>query len=174
MASEVIIDTNVPLIADGDSHMSLECQSHCLDFIQQVMYGGKTIVVIDDQFHVLGEYERQKDRNRADSLLEKLFIWVHTHQTNPAKVKQVPIRSTGEGDFEEISQKIRDLEFDPSDRKFVAVCIANDKQAPIYQAADSKWIGWDAALKEEGIEVCFLCREELEQIYRNKMTGVGS
>jgi hypothetical protein len=67
-----------------------------------------------------------------------------------------------------VPQNLHALNFDWSDRKFIAVAIANDKIAPIIEAGDSKWIGWESALNNEGISVDFLCKKELWEKYNQK------
>jgi len=165
---EVIVDTNVPLMADG-GHMSLPCQANCANFIESIIYGQATIV-IDDQWRIIREYEN-KIPNRTQGTVSRTFLkHVLTNQGNPDRVKQVAITPFEEEDFDEFPQSLRDVNFDMSDRKFVAICISNGGKAPIVQAADSKWIGWEQALKAENVNVQFLCRAELEGIFNKKMS----
>jgi hypothetical protein len=58
-------------------------------------------------------------------------------------------------------------EFDPSDRKFVAVSNTHPSKPVILQAVDSKWLSYKGALKAVGITVHFLCPEYVET--KNKM-----
>jgi len=73
--------------------------------------------------------------------------------------------------FEEFpaDQALED-DFDPDDRKFVAVANAHPEKPPILEAADSKWLGWEAKLALHGIRLEFLCRDELEAIRERKTT----
>ena len=57
----------------------------------------------------------------------------------------------------------------PKSGKFVAVDHAHKDKPPILQATDSKWWGWQGALKEVGIEVEFLCPKHIETKYKEKM-----
>ena len=95
--------------------------------------------------------------------------WLYTNIANPARVKSVSIHPDTDIEFVEVPQRIHDAGFDRSDRKFVAVAVANNKNAPIVEAGDSKWIGWEPVLTAEGIVVNFLCRDELKVIYDKKM-----
>ena len=61
--------------------------------------------------------------------------------------------------------------FDPSDRKFVSAAYAHPDKPPILESADSKWLGWEAALQAHGIRLEVLCRCELEVVRRRK-TGM--
>jgi hypothetical protein len=59
-------------------------------------------------------------------------------------------------------------DFDPSDKKFVAVAIACSENPSILQATDCKWIKWAPSLKEKGIEVKFLCPDYVKANYEKK------
>ena len=59
-------------------------------------------------------------------------------------------------------------DFDPSDRKFVAVANAHPEKPPILEALDSKWWGWRDALSAAGITVLFLCETEVKETYERK------
>ena len=58
--------------------------------------------------------------------------------------------------------------FDPSDRKFVAVANAHPNKPPILQAADSKWLDWEAPLAAHGLRVDFLCPDDIKRIHAKK------
>jgi hypothetical protein len=59
-------------------------------------------------------------------------------------------------------------DFDAPDRKFVAVAAAHADRPPILQAADSKWLDWQDALKEHGITVELLCPQDIRRFHANK------
>ena len=61
------------------------------------------------------------------------------------------------------------VNFDISDRKFVAVANAHPEKPPILQSTDCKWWGWKDALKEAGITVHFLCPEYVKTKYEEKI-----
>lgn len=165
---EIIVDTNVPLTADG-GYLSVTCQGHCAEFIEAVIRG-KLTVVIDDQWHLIREYQNKMPGSTQGSFSRLFWKYVVTNMADSNKVKQVSITAIGDDDFEEFPQSLRDeIDFDVSDRKFVAVAVANDGKAPIAQAADSKWIGWETALKEVGVNILFLCKDELSAKYQEKM-----
>ncbi len=164
--TEVIVDTNVPLTADGN-HMSNTCQSCCAEFVQSVIQG-RHQVVLDDQWHILNEYQN-KMLCTQNSFSHQFLKYILNNQKNTNRVKQVPITSVGADDFDEFPEALHSIGFDPSDRKFVAVAVSNKGKSPIVQAADSKWVGWEDNLKKEKIKVRFLCKEELSAIYKQKM-----
>ncbi|MBN2598127.1 MAG: hypothetical protein JXR82_15230 [Marinifilaceae bacterium] len=166
--TEYIVDTNVPLVAQGSAgHMSSNCVQNCADFLES-LFNGHFRLVIDDGYHLITEYERQMQKSSQAHYGNRFLKWIYTYQANPNKVKTLMINQLDEYNFKEVPQNLIEIGFDNSDRKFVAVAVANNYQAPIVQAADSKWIGWEDALKEEGISVCFLCKEELEIFYQKQ------
>lgn len=165
---EYIIDTNVPLVAQGTAnHMTIDCSSKCAEFLEK-LFVGKFKLVLDTEYHLIREYEIKMPKGSQSQYGNRFLKWIYNNQANPLKVKQVEIHQLDEYNFTEVPQRLVDIGFDNSDRKFVAVAIANNNQAPIAQAADSKWIGWEEALNNEGITVRFLCKEELEVIHQTK------
>lgn len=165
---EYIIDTNVPLVAQGTAaQMSANCEKNSADFLEK-LFQGQFNLVIDSDYHLIGEYEKQLPKGSQAQYGNRFLKWIYTNQANPLKIKTVQINQIDEYNFEEVPQSLIDIGFDNSDRKFVAVAIANKNQAPIAQAADSKWINWEETLNSEGISVNFLCKEELKIIYQTK------
>lgn len=166
--TEYIVDTNVPLVAQGSSiQMSNDCILNCASFLDQ-LFQGHFLLVIDNGYHLIDEYQNQMDKGTQYHYGNRFLKWVYTNQANPKKIKTVEINQLDEFNFKEVPQSIIDIGFDNSDRKFIAVAIANQNQASIAQAADSKWIGWENDLEKEGIKVLFLCKKELEIISRKK------
>ena len=165
--AEYIIDTNVPRIAQDNQHMSVECSQACSDFMVEVMLGKHTLV-LDNQEHILTEYRRHFTASTQATIGNRFLIWYFNNRSDGSRVKEVPITHLGEGDYSEVPQAVVDCGFDVSDRKWVAVAVANKRLAPIVQVADSKWIGWLPNLVAENIQVKFLCKAELAKIHERK------
>jgi hypothetical protein len=51
--------------------------------------------------------------------------------------------------------------FDPADRKFVALALASDSHPSILNAVDSDWWHFREALRRAGVEVMFLCSDQV-------------
>jgi hypothetical protein len=102
----------------------------CAEFVHAV-YQGDFVVVLDDHWHILKEYHNKIPNQPEGSLSHKFLRHVLSHQGNPSRVRQVSITPLRDQDFEEFPQSLREVEFDMSDRKFVAVAIANERNAPI-------------------------------------------
>ena len=53
---KVIVDTNVPLVANGRADQASEdCVETCIDILMQIT-GGNVKLVLDDQRRIIGEY----------------------------------------------------------------------------------------------------------------------
>lgn len=162
---EYVVDTNVLLVANGLSNMSLDCEEACVRFIQS--FWGQHILVIDNQYQVLEEYLHKLNTKKSgigDKFLKQVL-------TKHGRVKEVPLTRSGntDYDFDEYPDMLDSVDIDLSDKKFIAISNANDTTTPIAQASDSKWIGWAEALQAAEIPVHFLCREELSAIFQKKM-----
>ncbi|HVU93727.1 MAG TPA: hypothetical protein VHE34_00820 [Puia sp.] len=167
---EFIVDTNVPIVAQGDEHpMDLDCELACIEFIEQVLSNQHTIV-IDDCFHVIREYQRKLNSKGQQKLGDRFLYWVLTNQANPSRVKQIPITQTDAlgHEFAEYPASLHNINIDHSDKKFIAIAKANGQNSTIVQSSDSKWIGWIQNLFDEGILINFLCQGELEEKFKKK------
>ena len=165
--AEYIVDTNVPLIAQDHAHMLPSCGEACSKFMQELFAGNYTLV-LDEDDHILSEYKGRMAQSTQNTFGKQFLIWIYTNQWDVNKVKKVTISHTGAGNYNEVPQSLIDCEFDISDRKFVAVAVANNFSAPIVQSADSKWIGWLPTLVVERVIVHFLCKVELQAIHERK------
>ena len=52
------------------------------------------------------------------------------------------------------------MDFDPADRKFIAVALAHPEKPPILQAVDSQWWDFRDAFRRNGVIVEFICEDE--------------
>ncbi len=93
--------------------------------------------------------------------------WALRNRANPGKCDLVPITEHDQREFEEFPEDKRLENFDPPDRKFVAVAAAHSKHPPILQAADSKWLDWSGPLQDHGIQVDFLCLDDVQRFHAN-------
>lgn len=164
---KAVVDTNVPLCANGDSHVSSDCVLKCASKLGDIQKKGA--VVLDDGWRIISEYKHKLSPSGQPGVGDRFLKWVLTNITNPARCEQVRLSEQGHDCFEEFPRHPGLASFDPSDRKFVAVAAAHPEHPPILQAADSKWWGWKESLEQCGIAVQFLCPEELREKYFQKM-----
>jgi hypothetical protein len=170
----VVVDTNVPLTANGAATASAACMRACVDSLIELMSDRRRIAV-DDGWRIIREYMNKLRPSGQPGLGDRFLKWVLTNRENPYRCEQVTIHPRGNAeDFEEFP-RVPGLEgFDPSDRKFVAVANAHPGRPPILQGVDSKWWGWREALATAGIPVSFLCPAEVQAAYEAKFPRSGA
>lgn len=166
-----VVDTNVPKVAnlaiipDPNSDIDLGCIQACVDAIEHVK---KHCLVIDAGWEIINEYCDNLPKNSPGGVESSFIKWVFDHYEDNTVIQKVVIN--GEGNtYQEFPENPGLENFDPSDRKFVAVANAHKDKPPILQATDSKWVGWKDSLAEEGIHVRFLCPKYIKAKYKKKM-----
>lgn len=165
--TEVVIDTNVLLVADGlHDDVSDLCHSQCVARLQEVKAFGT--VVIDDEYRILLEYQNKLSANKIRGAGGAFLKWLLQNAANPDRVAQVHLTETGEDAFAEFPVATLAQHFDPSDRKFPSVANAHPAKPPILQATDCKWLKWWPALAAQGIHVEFLCPEDACRFFAKK------
>jgi len=87
---------------------------------------------------------------------DAFFKWVWDHQST-SRCEQVLITQISEYEFAEFPDSESLMNFDKSDRKFVAVALTHPQKPSIANAVDSDWREHEQALAEHGIKIDFLC-----------------
>lgn len=169
-----IVDTNVGVTANGRSGSGLSCQLRCQQALRSLMKDG--LLVLDDGWRILKEYKANLSESGQPGVGDAFVRWALTNRANPKRCQLVPIRQKvgDREDYDEFPDHPALQGFDPADRKFVAVAMAHKAHPPILQATDSKWVGWAPALLECGVQVEFLCPEQIEARYLEKHSRQGS
>lgn len=166
----IVVDTNVILVANRQhDDISETCRASCAERLYDIMQGG--CVVIDDGYRILSEYQNKTDSRTGKRGGDAFLKWLLRNNTNPRRCEQVPLVEHAERGFESFPDDERIANFDPSDRKFVAVAAAHRDKPPILQAADSKWIAWNDGLAAHGLRVEFLCPTDVAAFDENKRKG---
>ena len=151
-----VVDTNVLIIANHrvEIHADMECQLTCVETLESLVAQG--VVAIDDRHGsdcILAEYGRYVNRSGGPGVGDAFYKHVLDTQWMGRQVLRVPV-TPSQNDrrgFEELP----DNDFDPSDRKFLAVAAV--ARATVLNATDSDW-GEQATLMDTlGIEVRQLC-----------------
>lgn len=166
-AVPMVVDTNVVLVANRQHQdISAECVANCALALKNLMQDGK--LVLDDRFLILNEYlnkTRPKIGNRPGDAFVK---WALRNKANRKFVDTVAVMDNPVRGFDTFPDDPALAEFDPADRKFVAVAGAHAGPTPILQAADSKWLDWSSTLSQHGIAVTFLCPADIKRFHKNK------
>lgn len=163
----IIVDTNVILAASGEhENVSDSCILNCAQHLQTITESGH--IVIDSNFQILGEYLK-KTTPKNQSIGGRFLKWILQNHFNPKHCTQITVQEHPERGFESFpSTDDHDIkDFDKSDRIFVAVAALHPEKPPILQAADCKWINWEAGLKRHGITVNFACEEDIKRFHKS-------
>lgn len=164
---KAVIDTNVLRVAAKQhKDVSDECVANCVKQLLTMQKGG--VVFIDDDYKILGEYLKNPSLTKSNESGGKFLKWLLQNQCNSLRVVQVPITETAPDYFSEFPDQALQNVFDPPDRKFVAVANAHPDKPHVWQAADCKWLNWWQTLHAHGVEVKFLCGDDVCRFYRNK------
>ncbi len=169
----VIVDTNVVVIANGEAdHASMDCIERCQDRLEQILSRPEK-VVIDDGWRILGEYDDNTKPNTRKGIGDLFVKTLLQNQGNPNVCQLVHITSlAGNGtDFEEFPTDNALCGFDPDDRKFIAVTLAHQQDtgetATILLAIDRGWLQFTNALANHGVNVDFICEEDIQRPRQN-------
>jgi hypothetical protein len=172
LPKKCLVDTNVPKTANlaidplKISDELMPCVSDCVKAIEHVIKKGGLVLDAGDE--IFTEYRRQLSLKGQPGMGDRFMKWVHDNRWKFPDTDRITITWNGES-YDEFPNHNELINFDTSDRKFVAVANAHPKKPPILQATDSKWWGWKDALADIGITVQFLCPAYAEAKYREKM-----
>ncbi len=168
-----VVDTNVPLTAnravtpDEIPDDLVHCVIASLASLRQIM--AKRNIVIDDHDAICSEYRHKLNMKGQPGVGDRFVKWIHDHAWELPAQNRVHITPTPDGtSYLEFPAHPGLRNFDPSDRKFIAVANALPTKAGILQATDSKWWGWKDALAACNIEVCFMDEEYCRNTYHRK------
>ena len=156
MTEEIVIDANVPAVANGLTPQADDvCLRNCLAELRRVQ--NESRLLIDDDWLIIKEYLGISDPTAGTGLGDAFVKWVLNNQTNEARVRRIPITPEQTRGFEEFPDTPDLAEFDPDDRKFVAVALASGTSPDIINATDTDWWSPRHALQQLGVRVRFLC-----------------
>lgn len=164
-----VVDTNVLVVANGrDTTASPACIAASASALANVMKPGGH-VFIDDSDRIVGEYRANVSAKGQPGPGDAFLKWLFTSQYNSVRVTRVAISpSAPPGMFAETPPPPQGGVYDPNDCKFLAVAAAHPDKPPILQAVDSEWWGWKEALAASGVQVHFLCEQEIAAKHAQK------
>lgn len=171
LPEKCIVDTNVPLTANralAPAEIPQEliaCVDACITAIEHVTQNGGLVIDAGDE--IFEEYRHGLSMKGQPGIGDKFMKWVHDNRWKFPDSDRVVITKDGTS-YKEFPDHAGLVDFDPSDRKFVAVANAHGNNPTILQATDSKWWGWKDALEDMGIVVCFLCPDYAKDKYVQK------
>jgi len=154
-----LIDTNVPLAANGKSSAEPACVLAALQRLLQLQ--SREILVLDADYLILKEYQNKLSPTGQPGVGDAFLLWAWRNHTNPHHCAVVPLAKTDEGHFAAFPDAPELADFDLSDRKFVAAALTHEANPPVVNATDSDWHHHHEALTRQGVRVEFICPAEM-------------
>lgn len=163
---DAVVDTNVVITANEEAPQAgVECVLASVRFLKAIQADGT--VVIDTDFAVLKEYLRYFNKVGQERTGDVFVSWVLTNRANPDRVRQIHLaqahNAAGEMTYVAFPENAALQTFDPSDRKFVALALTDPTRPTIINAVDRDWWENRDVLESHGIEINFLCLEEMQK-----------
>ena len=162
----VVVDTNVVVVANGRSEQaSSDCVETCGERLEEIMRG-EVKSVLDNRWIILREYMQNLRSNGAD-VGDRFLGWLLVNKDERCDLVPITLVDGSENEFEEFPDDPALNDFDPADRKFIAVACAHLKRPPILQAVDSKWLDFRNAFLRNGVTVEFICEDDIQRLHRS-------
>ena len=162
----VVVDTNVAVVANALSEQASEdCVETCAERLEEIMRD-EVKLVLDDNWQILAEYAQNLHSTGTD-VGDRFLQRVLRNWRNPQRCDLIHITPVDglENAFEEFPDDPALSDFDPDDRKFIAVAIAHPERPPILQAVDSPWWDFRDAFRRNGVTVEFICEDNIQQLH---------
>jgi hypothetical protein len=158
------------MVANGKSTAGAKCTEACAKKLMEIVERGH--VVIDDSFLLLHEYRDNLNSGGQPGVGDQFYRWLLINQRKPNRCTRVRITQMPEGGYAEFPEHPDLHGFDPSDHKFIAVAAVHPRSPCVLQAFDTKWWPLRHAFKACGINIAFLCPDEIKAKYEEKF-GCG-
>lgn len=155
-----IIDTNVFLGAIPEQSQldtkQRQCIEKCIAVVVMISKGHIKKIIADinettGQSEIMSEYFHNLQQHNVQGFAGKILKLLNDRNI----IQYRPIASHPRYEYVEFPQDERLNNFDPSDKKFIAVSLAASPHYPIIQSMDGKWWRWSNALKDYGVEILF-------------------
>ena len=161
----VIVDTNVAVVANGQSSQaSPNCVDTCINRLEGIIRGEEKLV-LDDMWAILGEYMRNLRSSGEPGAGDRFLLWLLRNKDTQCDLVSITPVNGSDNAFEEFPDDPALDDFDPADRKFIAVACAHSEKPPILQAVDSKWLDFRDAFRRNGVTVVFICEDDIQRLY---------
>ncbi|MGI4833585.1 MAG: hypothetical protein ACRYFK_09015 [Janthinobacterium lividum] len=113
------------------------------------------------------EYRRHLSPSGQPGTGDQFYRWVYGQAAyNPQHCEQVTLELAEDGSFAAFPTAAELTKFDPSDRKFVAATLTHHARPPIVNATDTDWYEHRETLGRYGVNLEFLCEEEMTRLRR--------
>lgn len=156
-----LIDTNVPLAANGKSSAEPACMRAAAARLRQLQLS--EILVLDAGFLILKEYQNKLSSTGQPGVGDAFLLWAWRNHANPRHCELVTLDTADDGSFAAFPGAPELAAFDLSDRKFVAAALTHPARPPVVNATDSDWHYHREALEQHGVQIEFLCPAEMNR-----------
>ncbi|MDO7876737.1 hypothetical protein Q5H93_18475 [Hymenobacter sp. ASUV-10] len=156
-----LIDTNVPLAANGKSSAEPACMRAAAARLRQLQLS--EILVLDDGFLILKEYQNKLSPSGQPGVGDAFYLWALRNRSNSRHCELVTLEMAEDGGFAAFPTRPELAAFDLSDRKFVAAALTHPARPPVVNATDSDWHHHREALAQQGVRIEFLCPAEMDR-----------
>ena len=164
----VVVDTNVAKVANGreeSPQASPNCVNMCINRLEGIIRGEEKLV-LDNRWIILGEYMRNLHSSGEPGAGDRFLRWVLVNKDDRCDLVPITPVDGSESEFEEFPDDPALHCFHKKDRKFIAVACAHLERLSILQAVDSKWWRLRDTLRENGVTVEFLCKDDIQRLHR--------
>ena len=124
---------------------------------------GEMKLVLDNRWIILREYMQNLRSNGAD-VGDRFLGWILVNKYERCDLVPIKPVDGSENEFEEFPDDPALKDFDPDDRKFIAVAVAHPEQPPILQAVDSQWWDFHDAFRRNSVTVEFICADDIQRL----------
>lgn len=156
--SRIVIDTNVPIVANGRSDPSnggrapsVMCRLAAINCLEETLATRR--VLLDIAGEIQAEYHRYLNPAGQPGVGD--LFYQQMLMSAPSRVERLDLPQDASGAYADFPDDPALDGFDPSDRKFAAM--ARRSGAPVANATDSDWLNHSVALAANGIAVKFVC-----------------
>jgi hypothetical protein len=160
-----VVDVNVPIVANRKApQMSPDCVIACVDALKNLTETG--VLLVDSLGRILDEYRTYLSPMGQPGVGDAFYKWALRNRWVAGRCEAVEVNAHAVRGFVEFPEDAALEGFDPADRMYVAVAVADGLRGEILEAADAAWLTFEPVLKELGIRVRFLCVEDLRGFKR--------
>lgn len=151
-----VVDENVLVVANRDSHASEDCVEKCIDFLLKCR--DDESLVVDNARLILDKYGNHCSHSGQPGTGGLFFVWA---RDNAARLRSTQLDRTDDRSFAAFPLDDSLATFDIDDRIWVAAAL--ETCAVIVNAVDSDYTHHADELRAAGVEVLELCPEELKE-----------
>lgn len=151
------VDTNVLVAANGrDTHADLECQLASVEILVAIQ--SDKSLLLDRGGEVLAEYLKYSNFHGQPGVGDEFFRWAFQNQ---GVLVAIELHEHEERIWVEFPDLAELQDFDPPDRKFVALALSHPNSS-VVNALDSDYVEAHTALVAAGVDVIEICSHQLK------------